>query len=165
MTSQNLLLSLPDLPKVLVSLAENPVVLLLLAAVVLVPAVNRANYDNTAAVSIAAYFTCTAILNLVFSMAPFYEGLVYLISCLNCFAMIAFLYLSGSYALSTKLSAIVFLVLCAESGIMALDEFNFRAEITLAYILDPYIQLAADALLIGIGGASVIKAACCVVDN
>lgn len=92
-------------------------------------------------------------------MAPFYEGLIYIMSCLTAFAMISFLYLSGSYSLPTKLSAIVFLVLCAESGIMSLDELNFRAEITLAYLLDPYIQIAADAMLLIIGGASVFESA------
>ncbi|MGL5526240.1 MAG: hypothetical protein ACRDCY_21165 [Aeromonas veronii] len=157
MTSQNHLLSLPELPKVLVSLAENPVVLLLLAVLAL--AASRAPRDNTAMISIAAYFGCTAVLNFVFSIAPFYEGLIYIMSCLTAFAMISFLYLSGSYSLSTKLSAIVFLVLCAESGIMALDELNFRAEITLAYLLDPYIQIAADAMLLIIGGASVFHSA------
>ncbi|MGL5648810.1 MAG: hypothetical protein ACRDDY_13265 [Clostridium sp.] len=155
MTSQNQLLNLPEL---LVSLAENPLVLLLLATILLVLALKSEPRDNTPALSVSAYFAIISVLNLTMQSAP-YEGLIYMSASISILGVIAFIFMSESCRLSSKLLSVVFLLLCLENGIMAVDEFNFRDEVTLIYELDPYIQLAADAVLILIGGASVFYSA------
>lgn len=140
----------------LMQVASEPVALLLLAAVLAALAVRCVDYrDSTPAIVSGAYFSLCAIINML--MTPRYAVSLYLVMAIANIGLIVYILVSGSRRKLTKIAAVALLVMCAENCIMAGDEQDNGLFITLIYALDPFIQLAADAVFIAVGAISVIK--------
>lgn len=140
----------------LLEVASNPVASLLLAAVLVALAVKCASYTDTSPAFVAAaHFGFCAISNMI--MTPRYAVSLYLVMAIAYFSLIVYIFVSNSSRKSTKIACLLLIALIIENLIMANDEQSNSLIATLIYALDPFIQLAADAVFIAVGAISVIK--------
>lgn len=129
---------------------------LLLAVVLATLAVKCANRTDTVPTFVsAAYFGFCAVSNMI--MTPRLAVSLYVAMAVAYFSLIIYIFVSDSGRNLSKLSFVVLIILCAESLWMADDELKSSLVSTLIYALDPFIQLAADAVFIAVGAISVIR--------
>ena len=132
------------------NLLQSPSLLLSLA-IALAASQIWSTRKSIAAISVAAYFLVTAILNL-FAIHIHVDGNIYLAATVIAY-LATMIIISSSHNPTAidKLTACVYLFLVVETCILMLDFQIYPDAITWIYRHDPLIQVMADIILLTIG--------------
>jgi len=132
------------------NLANSPSLLLSLAIALAVSQV-LAQRKSVAAITVAAYFFLTAILNSIMLKWPIGSQIIYLHYILSYLSLIIYIVSQRNTSVIDKIACWIYLLLMIDTFIMILDYIFYPTTDTWFYLNDQYIQVSADAILLILG--------------